>query len=126
MRAWIRSVPVLGVVVIAAGLFGCQAPKKNLTVPLVYRPGSAVSGRAALTTSPGLKLYVEVVDERPDKSKIGENVEEEQPRPIYGGAEPADFVRGAVSRELPGVGLAVVGDKSIANRTLTLHLIRFY
>ena len=118
---------VIGLALLATILPACQAPKKDLTIPLIYRPSSAVDRQVPLTNAPALKLFVEVIDERPDKNKVGENIEEESPRPIFAsGPEPAEFLRDAVVRELAGLGMAVVSDKAAANRVLTLHLIKFY
>jgi hypothetical protein len=106
---------------------GCKAPKPDLTVPLDYRPDTSLQPAVNLTGTQGVKLYLEVLDERPDKTRIGENVEDEPPRPIFAGPpEPAEFVRNAVAHELSGVGIIVVPERAQAGRTLTLHLIRFW
>lgn len=122
-RRWFAA----GLMALVAMAGGCQPVRKDLTIPLSYRPDSSVSMQAPLINSPGLKLYVEVLDDRPDKTKVGENIEDEVPKPIFAGTpEPAEFVHDAVIRELTSMGLAVVADKGAANRILSLRLIRFY
>jgi hypothetical protein len=112
--------------VLAAG--GCAPPKRELTVPLEYRVDSSLSPRTALPTTTGLRLFLEVSDDRAEKDKIGENIEDTTPKPIHAGAmaAPAEFVKDAVTRELTGLGMLVVGEDAKANRTLRLHLIKFY
>jgi hypothetical protein len=122
--AWVAAAVVVG---LGAMMPACAPPKTSLTVPLIYRPDEPIHRETALTNAPNLKLFVEVIDERPDKNKIGENVEDQTPKPITADAPvPAEFVRDAAVRELSGLGLLVVADKANANRVLTLHLSRFY
>lgn len=125
MRARALGAAVVGLMVLVAG--GCAPPKTQLTVPLEYRVDSSLSPKTALPTTTGLRLFLEVTDDRAEKDRIGENIEETTPKPIHAGVqEPAEFVKDAVTRELAGLGMMVVGEEAKANRTLTLHLIKFY
>jgi len=127
MKRLIMSLVVAVLCAGAALMPACAPPKTSLTVPLIYRPEERAEYQTALTNVPNLKLFVEVIDERPDKNKIGENIEEQTPKPILASTpEAAEFVRDAVVRELSGLGMAVVADKASANRVLTLHMIKFY
>src|SRR2546428_9009091 len=89
---------LLTVVVGAALLAGCQRPKE-LRVPLDYRPTDRIEV-TGLKVPPTLRLAVTVIDNRPDKSSIGQNSEGSPPVPIYPNEPSPDvFLRDARSEE---------------------------
>jgi hypothetical protein len=109
---------------------GCSSSKRDLTVPLTFRPERQVPGQhAAMAASKASRVFVgPVVDDRADKIRIGENTELSRTaaRPIYSsGPSPAEFVGSVVSRERATAGLAA-GDASQADRTLSMRLVRFF
>src|SRR6476620_237016 len=68
---------------------GCAKRPPSISVPLKYRPTSQLKMGAFAGEIPETKVYVDAVtDNRPDKEKVGENVEEKDPVAIQTGDNP--------------------------------------
>ena len=105
---------------------GCTKPAQ-LVVPLDDHPTdhlnlTLLAGQ--LPTDPNFKMAVVVTDSRPDKSAIGQNIEDAaKPIPVQTGtSDPAAFLRAAVAKTMGDAGLTVVDQPSAATRVLTLDL----
>jgi hypothetical protein len=116
---------LLTVVVGAALLAGCQRPKE-LRVPLDYRPTDRIEV-TGLKVPQTLRLAVTVIDNRPDKSSIGQNSEGSPPVPIYPNEPSPDvFLRDAVAHEFANAGIPIESDAHRANKVLSLRLERLW
>ena len=126
---------VAAALIVAAVLCaGCQGGPKPmfLAIPLTLRVTAPLASTMPPVpeVSPNLKLYVaQVQDTRAEKSKIGENREDQKlgARPVTARAtDPAQFVREVLTRQLPTVGVHTIGAPTGANRILSVKLRQFY
>jgi hypothetical protein len=111
-------------------LAACSSSKKDLTVPLAFHPERERAGQyIPIAGSPGARLnLLPVADDRPDKTRIGENTElnGKPSRPILAsGQSPAEFVGSILARELASAGLPAA-DPAQANRALQVRLTEFF
>jgi hypothetical protein len=117
---------------IAAGLMiagigcGSSVKKTELTVPLTWKSTEMLNTGAFAGTLPESTIYVAVNDKRPKKDAIGENAEDDTPKPIYAGGEPTAFVQEAFVSQFEKAGLKVAADKASADRTIGVDLLQFW
>ena len=70
-----------------------------------------------------------VSGEREDVARIGENLENDRPIPVYaaaGAAPPPQFVHGVLRELLASAGLTPAHDRGVADRVLVAELRRFW
>jgi hypothetical protein len=123
---WLEAC-VMALVVL--GLSGCgKAAVDKLNVNVRYTPKSQVKAEALSWVRPEITVgLAAVADERADKTRIGENIEETPPVSVYenpaGSATSA--VQDAMQQELQklGVRLAAPGE---AERVLQVTLVHFW
>ena len=116
---------LLTLVVGAVLMAGCERPKE-LRVPLDYRPTDRIEV-TGLNVPPTVRLAVTVVDNRTDKSSIGQNSEGSPPVPIYPNEPSPDvFVRDAIAHEFANAGIPIETDAHRASKVLTLRLERLW
>jgi hypothetical protein len=111
------------------GVGGCSnSGPKSVTVPLKFRPTSQMNMNTFAGELPDLAVHVgAVTDARDNRDKVGENVEEKQPVPVFsGGAEPTEFVRGVMRDLMSRAGLKMADDQARADRVLVSELHRFW
>jgi hypothetical protein len=106
---------------------GC-ARRASLTVPLKFRPTSQLKMAAFAGEIPDASVYVGAVnDVRVKNDRIGENLEEDKPVPVFaGGVEPAEFVRSTLRDLLSRAGLPLMADPGGAERVLVSDLHYFW
>jgi len=115
--------------VIALSTFAAPACATRPTIVRVALDQAADSTPpSAVPHVEGLRLYVEpVLDERPDKSKIGSNREESTEVPVVAdGTAPPDFVGRLLATELSHSAVTIAPDTGSANRLLRVRLIHFF
>lgn len=115
--------------VIALGTFGAPACATRPTIVRVPLDVAADSDpTAAVAHFDGLRLYVEpVLDERPDKSKIGSNQEETPEVPVVADrTAPTDFVGRVLAKELSAGAVTIAPEAGSANRLLRVRLTHFF
>jgi hypothetical protein len=109
---------------------GCGgSTPQAVSVPLHYMAaGDASEAGRGVAFSPGLRLYVEPMEDgRDDRSTIGANAEDGRHIPVYStGETPAQFVEGAIRRELAHVGFPLTAGPEGATRTLSVKLVKFF
>ena len=107
------------------GMMG--GPKGPVSVPLEFRPkADALTGTISATD---VRAYLEPVnDKRDNKDRVGENVEDEVPVPVYAGGDtsPTDFVGNVIEQELKNFGVEFTDAPEAADRIITLDLNRFW
>ena len=125
-----RAAATLGALLLlplAAG--GCFNKPSSVAVPLKFRPTSQLNMNAFAGELPQASVHVAPVgDARDDRDRIGENLENRVPIPVYaaGGAAPPQFVHD-VMRELFGrAGVALAHDRGVADRVVAADLRRFW
>ena len=106
---------------------GC-ARRNSLTVPLRFRPTSSLKMGAFAGELPVTAVHVGPVnDVRVKNDRIGENLEEEKPVPVFaGGVEPARFVHDTLRDLLSRAGLTLTPDPGGAERVLASDLHYFW
>jgi hypothetical protein len=106
---------------------GCAKRPPSISVPLKYRPTSQLKMGAFAGEIPETKIYVDAVtDNRPDKEKVGENVEEKAPVAIQTGDDPTEFVRTRLNDLFAKAGVQLVGDAGQAERIIRPELHTFW
>ena len=98
----------------------------SLTVPLELRPTDLPNGAISLPTNPGKVYIAQVIDNRDHKDRIGDNLEEATPVPIYADSNPTEFVRRSISDQLKGDGVNITNNPMEADLTMTVTLNRFW
>ena len=85
------------------------AGKKTLTIPLVYKPDREDKGVVLDVTQLAQKpiKLEKFADGRSDKMKIAENVEDDEPRPVFCSSDVPDFIREVTRKELSLLGLTI-------------------
>lgn len=128
MRTLLFSAASLTALALAIGGCSMGAHPTTLNVPMTYTPTSHINFPSNLSTAG--KVYVApVVDQRQDKTSVGQNIEDEgkPARPVLADSEAVTrFVRDAFARELATSGVAVGDAAAGADRTLTITLRRLY
>ncbi|HXW84559.1 MAG TPA: YajG family lipoprotein [Candidatus Binataceae bacterium] len=121
MRAGSGSCAGAGVAALAALLLVCLAGCANqqpTTVPLVYTEESFVPPTQG---AEGIPVQVEVVDERPDKSRVGEipSRDSSPDTPIVTANDPDEVIRKAMEHELSVRGFNVTPSPVRVNVAVT-------
>jgi hypothetical protein len=117
---------VVACFLLAAGT-GCAKRPAAISVPLQYRPTSQLKMSAFAGDIPDTKLEIApVTDNRPDKERVGENVEEKDPVAIQTGDDPTEFVRTRLNDLLAKAGLQVAAEGEEADRVLRTELHTFW
>jgi uncharacterized lipoprotein YajG len=123
LRRFTLTAMLIGAAVLAGG---CQRPVQ-LLVPLDYRPTNRLEAAKIGPVPAGQTLAVTVTDSRTEGTNIGKNIEKDVAVPILAQqANPDQFFRDALSRELANAGFSIATDPSRAGRTLHLNLRRFW
>lgn len=101
------------------------AKKLLLNIPLVWRPTDLKdTGVVSLTGLEAVKLQVKTfTDARPDKTKFGENNEDDTPKPVTTSSSVAEFCTENLARILRGSGISIVEDG--ADFVLTGEVLEF-
>jgi hypothetical protein len=106
---------------------GCAKRPASISVPLKYRPTSQLKMAAFAGDIPESKVQLgPVTDNRPDKERVGENLEEKDPVAVQTGDDPTEFVRTRLADLLSKTGLQVVPDAAQADRVLLTELHTFW
>lgn len=127
-----KSFRWMGAALLLAGVLQAACSSAGeLRVPLVMREteGARVAALSGGESPLGsIKVFVDArPDERPDSLTIGQNLEDENPVPVYWQTTaPTEFVRAALERELGYLGVQVSGSAAEATRLITFRLTRFY
>jgi hypothetical protein len=103
---------------------GCGAASPTT----VHVPLAVVVAKAAPTSvaySPGLRLYVDAVDERSEPSVIG-SCGEVCRALVQEGRTPQEFVQRVLSMQLMKVAIKLAPAPEAANRLMHVALVRFY
>jgi hypothetical protein len=123
-----RAFCAFAAVVLLSGLMTACGPRPtSLTVPLAFTPTENPS--VAFTLPPGAgKVYLLPVDDpRPDKAKIGENIQEAPAVPILAGTpSAADWVHDTTLDLFRNNGLNVVSSADDADVLITISLTTFW
>ena len=106
-------------------------PKKSgeLYVPLIPKATDpSYSGEAPV--QPATIFLEPVMDDRDDKTQIGQNIEDENKPPIKvladEGDGPREFVHKLVAKQFHGLGLTLADKAATAHRVVSLKLTRFW
>jgi hypothetical protein len=117
---------VVACVFVLAGT-GCAKRPASITVPLKYRPTSQLKMTGFAGDVPEAKVQIApVTDNRPDKERVGENVEENTPVAIQASDAPTEFVQTRLADLLSKTGLQVVPEGGQADRILQTELHTFW
>ena len=122
-----RSAATACLVFLTLATAGCLR-RNALTVPLRFRPTSSLKMGDFAGQLPVVAVHVGAVnDVRVKNDRIGENLEEEKPVPVFaGGVEPAQFVRDTLRDLLSRAGLTLSPDPGGAERVLLSDLHYFW
>jgi hypothetical protein len=118
---------IAGCILMTLATMGC-ARRTSVTVPLRFRPTSSLKMGAFAGVLPVTGVHVGPVnDVRVKNDRIGENLEEIKPVPVFAGAlEPAQFVRDTTRDLLSRAGLTVTPDAGGAACVLVSDLHYFW
>jgi hypothetical protein len=109
----------------AAGT-GCAKRPASVSVPLKYRPTSQLKMADYAGDLPQTKVQVApVTDNRPDKERVGENLEEKDPVAVQTGDDPAEFVQARLAELLSKAGVQVA-EGGQAERVIKTELHTFW
>jgi hypothetical protein len=109
----------------AAGT-GCAKRPASISVPLKYRPTSQLKMSGFAGDVPDTKVEIApVTDNRPDKERVGENLEEKDPVAVTSGDDPAPFVQARLGELLSKAGLQVA-EGGQGERVLKTELHTFW
>ena len=116
----------LACVFLVAGT-GCAKRPASINVPLKYRPTSQLKMSAFAGDIPESKVQIgPVTDSRPDKQRVGENLEEKNPVAVQTGDDPTAFVRTHLGDLLTKAGLQIAPEGSQADRVILTELHTFW
>jgi hypothetical protein len=124
---WLKAVLMAFVVFAAAGC-GRQAVE-SLRVNVRYTPKSQAKAEALTWVRPEVGVALApVVDERADKTRIGENVEGTPAISVYEHppGSSASTIQSAMQQELSKLGVRLVAAPAEAQRVLQIALVHFW
>jgi hypothetical protein len=106
---------------------GCAKRPASISIPLKYRPTSQLKMSAFAGDIPESKVQIgPVTDNRPDKERVGENLEEKDPVAVQTGDDPTEFVRTHLNELLTKAGVQVAAEGGPADRVLLTELHTFW
>ena len=106
---------------------GCAKRPASISVPLKYRPTSQLKMSAFAGDIPDSKIQIgPVTDHRPDKDRVGENLEEKDPVAVQTGDDPTEFVKTHLGDLLTKAGLQVASEGGPSDRVLLTELHTFW
>ena len=128
LAALLRCTSLAFAAVLLACAGGCGKKASSVTVPMKFRPTSQMNMNAFAGDLPESTVFVgQVTDARDRQEQVGENLEEENPVPVFAsGTEPTEFVRGVMTSLLTRAGLQVGQDEGQADRVLLTDLHHFW